>query len=115
MQKLKSLIHPFHLVDPSPWPFIGGISVMSATVGGVLWFNLYSGGGGLLFFGLVLVVVVMITWWRDIIRENTYEGNQSLQVENGLRMGMLLFITSEIMFFFAFFWGFFYSSINPEF
>merc|ERR1711970_166693 len=28
-------------------------------------------------------------------------------------MGMLLFICSEVMFFFAFFWAFFYSSINP--
>jgi len=29
-------------------------------------------------------------------------------------MGMLLFIVSEIMFFFAFFWAFFHSSLNPS-
>jgi len=29
-----------------------------------------------------------------------------------MRMGMVLFIVSEIMFFFAFFWAFFYSSID---
>ena len=29
-------------------------------------------------------------------------------------MGMLLFIVSEIMFFFAFFWGFFHVSFNPS-
>jgi cytochrome c oxidase subunit 3 len=30
-----------------------------------------------------------------------------------LAYGMLLFIVSEIMFFFSFFWAFFYSSISP--
>jgi heme/copper-type cytochrome/quinol oxidase subunit 3 len=29
-------------------------------------------------------------------------------------MGMLLFILSEVMFFFAFFWAFFHASINPS-
>jgi heme/copper-type cytochrome/quinol oxidase subunit 3 len=29
-------------------------------------------------------------------------------------MGMLLFIVSEIMFFFAFFFAFFYVSLNPS-
>lgn len=71
-------------------------------------------GGLLLICGLVIIVSVMTCWWRDIIRENTFEGNQTSKVESGMRMGMLLFITSEIMFFFAFFWGFFYSSINPD-
>ena len=47
----------------------------------------------------------MAFWWRDVIRENTFEGHQTAKVEEGMRMGMLLFITSEIMFFFAFFWA----------
>lgn len=34
-------------------------------------------------------------------------------VQNVLRLGMLLFIISEIMFFFAFFWSFFHASIAP--
>jgi len=29
-------------------------------------------------------------------------------------MGMVLFISSEVMFFFAFFWAFFNSSLNPS-
>jgi cytochrome c oxidase subunit 3 len=32
-------------------------------------------------------------------------------VQHGLRVGMLLFITSEVMFFFAFFWAFFHSNV----
>ena len=32
-----------------------------------------------------------------------------------MRLGMILFIVSEIMFFFAFFWAFFHSSLSPAF
>jgi cytochrome c oxidase subunit 3 len=34
-------------------------------------------------------------------------------VQQGLRSGMILFIVSEIMFFVAFFWAFFHSSLAP--
>jgi len=57
---------------------------------------------------------MMFCWWRDVIREATYEGQHTMAVSSGLRMGMLLFIVSEVMFFFAFFWAFFHSSFNPS-
>jgi heme/copper-type cytochrome/quinol oxidase subunit 3 len=37
------------------------------------------------------------------VREATFEGHHTNVVQIGLRMGMLLFIVSEVMFFFAFF------------
>ena len=52
-------------------------------------------------------------WFRDITREGTLEGNHTEVVQIGLRMGMLLFIASEVMFFFAFFWAFFWASLAP--
>jgi len=105
--------HSFHLVDPSPWPIICSIGAFAATSGGVMYFHSYSGGGFLLTSGLFMIIFMMIVWWRDIIREATFEGQHTFMVEKGLRMGMALFISSEVMFFFAFFWAFFYSTINP--
>jgi cytochrome c oxidase subunit 3 len=55
----------------------------------------------------------MYTWWRDVIREATFEEQHTVAVQKGLRLGMVLFIVSEVMFFFAFFWAFFHSSIAP--
>ena len=54
------------------------------------------------------------SWWRDVIREATLEGCHTSRVLKGLKMGMILFIVSEIMFFFAFFWSYFYFSFNPS-
>jgi cytochrome c oxidase subunit 3 len=55
----------------------------------------------------------MFLWWRDITREAVFEGAHTGIVQLGLRYGVILFIVSEVMFFFAFFWGFFHSSLSP--
>jgi len=41
-------------------------------------------------------------------------GFHTRKVQEGLRFGMLLFILSEVMLFFAFFWGFFHVSLSPS-
>ena len=55
----------------------------------------------------------MAVWWRDVIREATFQGYHTPVVQLGLRYGMALFIASEVMFFSAFFWAFFASSLFP--
>lgn len=106
--------HSFHLVDPSPWPMVGGFSALMLTFGGVLYMHGYAGGSFLWRFGLALILLVMYAWWRDIVREGTIEGQHTSSVQAGLRIGVLLFIVSEVMFFVAFFWAFFHSSFNPS-
>ena len=44
----------------------------------------------------------MAIWWRDVVREASYEGQHTYFVERSMRMGMVLFILSEIMFFLLF-------------
>jgi len=105
--------HPFHLVDPSPWPFTGAFGALTSTCGGVMYMHGYVGGGFTLVLGFSLILLTMGGWWRDIVREAAFEGQHTREVQVGLRQGMILFIVSEVMFFFAFFWAFFHSSINP--
>ena len=105
--------HSFHLVDPSPWPLISAFSGLMLTFGGVLYMHGFAGGCFLRDLGLLMILCMMFFWWRDIIREGTLEGQHTFTVQTGLKMGMLLFIVSEVMFFFAFFWAFFHSSFNP--
>ena len=31
--------HPFHLVDPSPWPFVSSLSILILAIGAVLWMH----------------------------------------------------------------------------
>nr|YP_009406984.1 cytochrome c oxidase subunit 3 [Typhlatya monae]ASA39520.1 cytochrome c oxidase subunit 3 [Typhlatya monae] len=103
--------HTYHLVDMSPWPLTGSISAMMITTGLVKWFHQYN--IDLLVLGLLATVLTMIQWWRDITREGTYQGLHTKRVVMGLQWGMILFIASEVLFFFSFFWAFFHSSLSP--
>ena len=105
--------HPYHLVDPSPWPLFAGLAAFVTTIGAVMYFHAYVGGGLVCSFGLLMVLYSMFVWWRDIIREATFEGHHTKAVQIGLRYGMILFIASEVMFFLSFFWAFFHSSLAP--
>jgi cytochrome c oxidase subunit 3 len=74
----------------------------------------YANGGVLLTLSGLLLVTVAYRWWADVVREGTYQGLHTNAVQTGLRYGMLLFIVSEVMFFLAFFWAFFHSSVLPS-
>lgn len=113
--KYLKTTHSYHLVDPSPWPLLASLGAFMLAVGGVLYMHKFIGGWNLFFTGFSLIIYVMIVWWRDIIREATFEDQHTIAVQKGLRLSIILFIVSEIMFFLAFFWGFFHSSISPVF
>jgi cytochrome c oxidase subunit 3 len=112
--KHNNQIHSFHLVDYSPWPFLSGLSALELTFGFVLYMHGYTRGWFLFTFALLNIISIMYVWWRDIIRESTFEGQHTKSVQIGLKIGMLLFLVSETTFFLSFFWAFFYFSINPS-
>ena len=105
--------HPFHLVDPSPWPFVSSLSAFGCAIGAVMYMHAFKNGGFILSISFVSLLSVMFVWWRDVVREATFEGCHTGVVQRGLRYGVILFIVSEVLFFFAFFWAFFHSSLSP--
>lgn len=103
--------HPYHLVSPSPWPLVAAFGAGTLATGTVLFMHGY--GAWLLFIGLLIVVGTMAAWWRDVLIESVRQHAHTPIVKIGLRYGMALFIASEVMFFVAFFWAFFASSLFP--
>nr|ALO76673.1 cytochrome c oxidase subunit 3 [Paratenetus tropicalis]AOY39440.1 cytochrome c oxidase subunit 3 [Derodontidae sp. BMNH 899913] len=103
--------HPFHLVEVSPWPILGSLSTLILMSSIIKWFHLYS--TDLFLIAMIIMLLIMWQWWRDIVREGTFQGLHTFNVTIGLRMGMILFIVSEILFFTSFFWGFFHNSLSP--
>ena len=103
--------HPWHLVEPSPWPIVGAISALALTAGTVLFMHGYD--WVLMAIGMFGIPATMFFWFRDVIQEATFEGHHSAPVQIGMRYGMVLFIASEVMFFAAWFWAFFNASLFP--
>jgi cytochrome c oxidase subunit 3 len=104
--------HPYHLVDPSPWPLIGAASGGVLALGLVLMMHDIT--WLLVPVGVVMVLVTMFGWWREVIVEATVRKLHTPVVQLGLRYGMLLFIASEVMFFAAFFWAYFDPALFPN-
>lgn len=103
--------HPYHLVSPSPWPFVGALATLVLATGGVL--AMHGIDYLTLSVGVVLLLFTFIGWWRDVIHEGNTPGVHTEAVSQGLRIGMVLFIASEVMFFAAFFWAYFHSALFP--
>nr|YP_003331294.1 cytochrome c oxidase subunit III [Chauliognathus opacus]ACM45016.1 cytochrome c oxidase subunit III [Chauliognathus opacus] len=104
--------HPYHLVEVSPWPILGSFGTMALMLGMIKWFHLFN--NDLLLFAMMSMMLIMYQWWRDVVREATYQGIHTFKVVQGMRWGMILFITSEVFFFISFFWSFFHSSLSPN-
>lgn len=86
-------------------------AALLSTIGAVVYFH-YS-QIIMLVLGLISIIICMLLWFRDIIRESTFQGFHTRATVNGLKMGFILFIVSEILFFVSFFWAFFHSSLSP--
>jgi len=104
--------HTFHMVDQSPWPILAALGALTLTTGLVKWFLMFK--FDLATTALIILVLTSYQWWRDVSRESTFQGLHTSKVIKGLRWGMILFITSEILFFFSFFWAFFHRSLSPN-
>ncbi len=103
--------HPYHLVNPSAWPILGAFAGGLLAVGAVMF--MHDGPWWVMALGFAAVLGVMFGWWRQIIIESVVEKAHSIVTKIGLRYGMMLFISSEVMFFVAFFWAFFNASLFP--
>jgi cytochrome c oxidase subunit III len=112
--------HDYHLVDPSPWPVLAATAAFIMAIGAIAWMRTNVDGAGLLGItgpwvfaaGMASLIACAWLWWRDVIREAN-KGDHTPVVQMHLRYGMIMFIASEVMFFVAWFWGYFDSALFP--
>jgi len=96
--------HDYHMVEPSPWPFAMSAAVLVFAVGAIMWMRFDI--PFVFFIGLAGILYFMFTWWSDVIKE-AQGGFHTAVVQMHHRYGMILFIASEVMVFFGFFWAYF--------
>ena len=96
--------HDYHMVEPSPWPIVTSLALFLLAIGGIAWMHDWT--PWLFFIGLAATIYGMSAWWADVVRESR-AGEHTPVVQMHHRYGMILFIASEVMFFTAWFWGYF--------
>jgi hypothetical protein len=81
-------------------------------MGMIFWMHFFD--PSVLYFGFITVGLSFYFWFKDIIREGLYMGYHTQVVERSLRLGFMLFLVSEVMFFFGFFWALLHFSLVGE-
>jgi cytochrome c oxidase subunit 3 len=99
----------YYIPHNSPWPIRGSVALFAVMLGAVGYLNEWA-GGWIFVPGAVLLAYLFFGWFSTVIDENQH-GIYNLQVDRSFRMGMMWFITSEVMFFAAFFGALFYARI----
>lgn len=109
--------HDYHILPPSPWPFVGSAAATVMAIGLIGWIKggvlgIEKGNWAIFAAGVAGVLYTMFGWWSDVAKE-AKAGDHTPVVSIGLRYGMILFIASEVMFFVGWFWAFFDFSLFP--
>ncbi len=107
--------HDYHILEPDIWPLIGAFSALTFTSGMVLSFypdQFGAASNTVIWAGLAGLLATFFFWFRNVVIE-AERGDHTPVVQLHMRYGMILFIASEVMFFFGWFWSFFDFALFP--
>lgn len=103
---------PYFILNLRPWPILISFNTFNLIISNIIIlnykFNLF------IIFNLLLIILISILWWRDIIRERTFQGNHNFYIINLIKLRIIIFIISEIFLFISFFWNFLHNSLAPS-
>lgn len=105
--------HPYHIVTIRPWPVISSLiiwNIVSTSTTTIVNKN----GRKELIICTILIGILSAIWWNDTIKESKKEGEHQKKVSKGLKIGIIIFIISEVIFFVRFFWCYFHRGISPN-
>nr|AAS00834.1 cytochrome c oxidase subunit 3 [Armillifer armillatus] len=106
------LQQPFHLLTLSPWPITISMSLLSTTLSMIIW--MHQTNPHPIMYSLMLTTLTIYLWTKDMSRESSILGFLTIPMLTNLQISMILFITSEVLFFSAFFWMLFHTSLSPN-
>ena len=95
------MVSVYHVIRLRMWPYIMAVSVILGFVRLFLLMKVKVN------FFLFLVSLVIFSWFKDVSRERDYYREHRFLNNDFFKVGMILFIRSEVMFFFSFFWCYF--------
>ena len=106
--------HWYNVVSPSPWPLLLSMSSLPVVLGIVGCLHGINDCFELLIVSFFSSLFFFIMWNRDIIRESTFIGLHTKQVDANTILGFKLFLFTEIMLFVSFFWAHLYAALYPS-
>jgi cytochrome c oxidase subunit 3 len=111
---IKNQAHPYHLVKPSPWPIYLAFGSFGLLYNLTMLMHNITNNKWILLLNLITLIYIGLLWSRDIIAEATYLGEHTSKISEGLNMGFIIFLITELMWFIGVFWAYFHSALSPS-
>ncbi len=103
---------PYFILNLSPWPILIALNTFNLIISNIITINFKF--NLILLINFLIIILISILWWRDVIRERTFQGNHNFFIINLIKFRIILFIISEIFLFISFFWNFLHNSLAPS-
>nr|AWN56109.1 cytochrome c oxidase subunit 3 [Aphis fabae] len=103
---------PYFILNLSPWPILMALNTFNLMISNIMIMNFKFNSISLINF--LMIIFISMLWWRDVIRESTFQGNHNFFIMNLIKFSMILFIISEMFLFISFFWNFLHNSLAPS-
>lgn len=95
------MVTVFHVLSLRLWPILIRIAVLISFIS--LYLSIKVGFNML----LLIAVLIILNWFKDVSRERDLFVDHRFLNNIFFKRGIILFITSEVMFFVSFFWCYF--------
>lgn len=103
----------FHIVSQRPWPLLSSIQTHSSIVSTIMLISKKT-NKYVCYFNIALLITISTIWWKNTSTEANKEGLHHIKTINGIKIRILLFISSEVLFFTRFFWAYFHRITSPN-
>lgn len=103
---------PYFLLNLRPWPILISFNSFNIIISNIIIINFKINLFTII--NLIIILLIATLWWRDVIRERTFQGNHNFYIINLIKLSIILFIISEIFLFVSFFWNFLHNSLAPS-
>lgn len=103
--------HYFYILKTRPWPLISSLRAFNLIFSLLIFFKFQNFLS--FFYNFLNISLIRFFWWFHYRGENNLEGSISSNLEKGLKFSIILFISSEVLFFFSFFWSYFHFFLRP--
>lgn len=103
--------HYFFILSPRRWSVLRSLISFNIFFSIIIFFKfkLFN----IFIFTLIFIFLTSIIWWLSYRKEFNI-GKNSSYLEEGVKFSIILFISSEIFFFFSFFWSYFHLFLSPN-
>ena len=103
----------YHMVTNRPWPTLSSFQAQRFIVSIISILRKKRTKTNVT-INLIIIRYLALLWWKNTLTEANKEGLHLNATKKSIKIRIILFISSEILFFSRFFWAYFHAGTRPN-